>query len=278
MNSSSIRSLLAHSLRYTVLVAAAALMVFPLGWMLLLSFKERAQSYATFADLLFAPNTLANYRDILLADTFGRYFLNSLGISVVVTLGNLLFCLMAAFAFARKEFRGRELFFTTVLGVMMIPPHVVMIPLYRMMVAFGWINTYYALIIPWLVMPFGIFLLRQYILGLPRDVEDAARMDGASEWYVLFRIVLPLAKPALTVLALYIFLATWNSFLFPFLFANDTAHRTLTVGLASFQGKQTIDWSHLMAGASISAVPILVLFLIFQKQIIQGLTAGALKE
>ena len=278
MNSSSIRSFFANSLRYAALFAAAALMVFPLGWMLLLSFKERPQSYATFFDLLFAPNTLVNYTDILVSDTFGRYFLNSLGISIVVTLGNLIFCLMSAYAFARKEFRGREFFFTSVLGVMMIPPHVVMIPLYRMMVAFGWINTYYALIIPWLVTPFGIFLLRQYILSLPRDVEDAARMDGASEWYVLFRVVLPLAKPALTVLALYVFLATWNSFLFPFLFANDTAHRTLTVGLASFQGKQTIDWSHLMAGASISAVPILALFLIFQKQIIQGLTAGALKE
>jgi multiple sugar transport system permease protein len=278
MNSSSIRSFFANSLRYAALFAAAALMVFPLGWMLLLSFKERPQSYATFFDLLFAPNTLVNYTDILVSDTFGRYFLNSLGISIVVTLGNLIFCLMSAYAFARKEFRGREIFFTSVLGVMMIPPHVVMIPLYRMMVAFGWINTYYALIIPWLVTPFGIFLLRQYILSLPRDVEDAARMDGASEWYVLFRVVLPLAKPALTVLALYVFLATWNSFLFPFLFANDTAHRTLTVGLASFQGKQTIDWSHLMAGASISAVPILALFLIFQKQIIQGLTAGALKE
>jgi len=278
MNSSSIRSFFANSLRYAALLAAAVLMVFPLGWMLLLSFKERPQSYATFFDLLFAPNTLVNYTDILVSDTFGRYFLNSLGISIVVTLGNLIFCLMSAYAFARKEFRGREIFFTSVLGVMMIPPHVVMIPLYRMMVAFGWINTYYALIIPWLVTPFGIFLLRQYILSLPRDVEDAARMDGASEWYVLFRVVLPLAKPALTVLALYVFLATWNSFLFPFLFANDTAHRTLTVGLASFQGKQTIDWSHLMAGASISAVPILALFLIFQKQIIQGLTAGALKE
>jgi multiple sugar transport system permease protein len=278
MNSSSIRFFFANSLRYTALAAAAALMVFPLGWMLLLSFKERPQSYATFFDLLFAPNTLVNYTDILVSDTFGRYFLNSLGISIVVTLGNLIFCLMSAYAFARKEFRGREVLFTSVLGVMMIPPHVVMIPLYRMMVAFGWINTYYALIIPWLVTPFGIFLLRQYILSLPRDVEDAARMDGASEWYVLFRVVLPLAKPALTVLALYVFLATWNSFLFPFLFANDTAHRTLTVGLASFQGKQTIDWSHLMAGASISAVPILALFLIFQKQIIQGLTAGALKE
>ena len=264
--------------RYLILLAAAAVMVFPLFWMLLLSFKARPQSYASFSDLVLAPFTLVNFTDILLADTFGRYFFNSLGVATVVTLGNILFCLMSGYAFARKEFRGRTFLFTTVLGVMMIPPHVVMIPLYRMMVGFGWINTYYALVIPWLVTPFGIFLLRQYILSLPRDVEDAARMDGASEWYVLFRIVMPLCKPALTVLALYIFLASWNSFLFPFLFTNDAAHRTLTVGLAAFQGKQTIDWSHLMAGASVSALPILALFLLFQKQIIQGMTAGALKE
>lgn len=272
------RHIIRTGFRYALLLIMAAVMTFPLMWMLLLSLKERPQSYTSFTALLFAPLTLANFTDILLADTFGQYFLNSLVVAVSVTLGNVLFCLMSAYAFARKEFRGRSALFLTVLGVMMIPPHVVMIPLYRMMVAFGWINTYYALIIPWLVMPFGIFLLRQYIQSLPRDVEDAARMDGASEWYVLFRVVMPLSMPALTVLALYVFLAMWNSFLFPFLFTNDTAHRTLPVGLASFQGKQTIDWSHLMAGASVSALPVLALFIIFQKQIVQGLTAGALKE
>jgi multiple sugar transport system permease protein len=153
-----------------------------------------------------------------------------------------------------------------------------MIPLYRMMVNFGWINTYWALIVPWLVTPFGIFLVRQYVVGLPRDVEDAARIDGAGEWYILFRIVAPLCKPVLTVLAIFTFLNNWNSFLFPFLFTNDESHRTLPVGLAFYLGKQSIDWGHLMAGASMSALPILLLFVFFQRQIIQGLTAGALKE
>lgn len=264
--------------RYILLGTVALIMSFPLLWMLLLSLKARPQSYASFSELLLAPLTLQHFGDILLGDAFGRYFINSLIVALVVTAGNSVFCLMTAYAFARKEFRGRGLLFSSVLAVMMIPPHVVMIPLYRMMVAFGWINTYQSLIIPWLVTPFGVFLLRQYIISLPSDVEDAARIDGASEWYILFRVVMPLCKPALTVLALYIFLASWNSFLFPFLFTNDAAHRTLTVGLAAFQSKNTIDWSHLMAGASISALPVVALFLVFQKQIVQGMTAGALKE
>jgi multiple sugar transport system permease protein len=146
------------------------------------------------------------------------------------------------------------------------------------MVEIGWINTYYALIIPWLVTPFGVFLVIQYIKSLPSEMEDAARIDGAGEWYIIFRIVMPLSKPILTVLAIYVFLTNWNSFLFPFLFTNEEAFRTLPVGLAFYMGKQSIDWGHLMAGAGISAIPILVLFLIFQKQIIKGLTAGALKE
>ncbi|MCU0425196.1 MAG: carbohydrate ABC transporter permease [Candidatus Kapabacteria bacterium] len=278
MNHTTLRSRFSAAWRYSFLSAAALLMSFPLLWMLLIALKERPQSYSSFWELLAAPFTLQNFGDILQADTFGRYFLNSLVIALLVTLGNCVFCLTSGYAFARKHFRGRELLFASVLAVMMIPPHVVMIPLYRMMVAFGWINTYQALIFPWLVTPFGVFLLRQYVLSLPRDVEDAARMDGASEWYVVFRIVMPLCKPALTVLALYSFLASWNSFLFPFLFTNDAAHRTLTVGLAAFQSKNTIDWSHLMAGAGISALPVVALFLVFQKQIIQGMTAGAVKE
>ena len=161
---------------------------------------------------------------------------------------------------------------------MIIPPHVIMIPLYRLMVNFNCINSYYALIFPWLVTPFGIYLIRQYLLSLPPDIEDAARIDGASNWYILFRIVMPLCKPILTVLAIYTFLGNWNSFLFPFLFSNTEAMRTLPVGLTFYLGKQSIDWGHLMAGAGISALPIIAVFLLFQKQIIKGLTAGALKE
>lgn len=265
-------------LLYTFLVVVAAGMVFPLVWMLIVSFHDNPERYSTLLALVQAPWTLQNYFDAANTDAFGLYFFNSLLVATVVTVGNVVFCLMAGYAFARRQFRGKALLFGTVLGVLMIPPHVVMIPLYRMMATFGWLNTYWALIVPWLVSPFGIFLVRQYVVGLPRDVEDAARIDGAGEWYILFRIVMPLCKPILTVLAIYTFLSNWNSFLFPFLFTNDEAHRTLPVGLAFYLGKQSIDWGHLMAGASISAMPILLLFVFFQRQIIQGLTTGALKE
>ncbi len=263
---------------YAALFAAAAGMMFPIVWMLLLSLREQPQSYSTFWALLTAPTSLLNYTETLSSDAFGLYFLNSAFVSAAITAGNVLFCFMAGYAFARREFFGRNALFISVLVVLMIPPHVIMIPLYRMMVNFGWINTFYALIIPWLVMPFGIFLVRQYVMNLPKDVEDAARIDGAGEWYILFRVVFPLCTPILTVLSIYVFLSNWNSFLFPFLFSNDEAHRTLPVGLAFYQGKQSIDWGHLMAGASISALPILTLFSFFQKQIIEGLTAGSLKE
>jgi multiple sugar transport system permease protein len=268
-----------HStLLYTALFAIAAGMLFPAAWMLLLSLHEQPQSYRTFWGLLTAPPSLTNYTDALSSDAFGRYFANSVIVSSLVTAGNVAFCFMAGYAFARREFLGKKFAFGTVLAVLIIPPHVVMIPLYRMMDAFGWLNTYYALIVPWLVTPFGIFLVRQYILSLPREIEDAARIDGAGEWYILLRIVAPLCAPVLTALGIYTFLGNWNSFLFPFLFTNDEAHRTLSVGLAFYQGKQSIDWGHLMAGAAIAALPIIVAFGFFQKQIIRGLAAGALKE
>ncbi|MBX3043968.1 MAG: carbohydrate ABC transporter permease [Candidatus Kapabacteria bacterium] len=265
-------------LLHTVLFIVALVMIFPLFWMVLLSLKEFPERYSTFVALLTSDFTLQNYIDTLSSDIFGVYFLNSFLVASVVTAGNLILCTMVAYAFARRKFFAKEFLFVSVLAVLIIPPHVVMIPLYRMMVNFGWINSYYSLIVPWLVMPFGIFLIRQYISTIPTDIEDAARMDGAGEWYILFRIVMPLCRPILTVLAIYIFLGNWNSFLYPYLFTTDDAFRTLPVGLTFYLGKQSIDWGHLMAGAGISALPVLIIFLFFQKQIIKGLTAGALKE
>jgi len=214
----------------------------------------------------------------LSSDIFGTYFLNSVIVATLVTAGNIVFCIMVAYVFARKDFPGKDAIFVSVLAVLIIPPHVVMIPLYRMMVNFGWINSYFSLVIPWMVTPFAIFLLRQFISTIPVDIEDAARIDGAGQWYILFRIIMPICKPILTVLGIYTFLGNWNSFLFPYLFTNDDFYRTLPVGLTFYLGKQSIDWGHLMAGAGISALPIIVIFIFFQKQIIQGLTAGALKE
>lgn len=260
------------------LIIVALGMVFPMAWMLLVSVREHPEQFTSLMEMLSAPTTWLNYTDAWQSDNFLRYFLNSAFVALVVTAGNVVFCLWAGYAFARRRFPGIDLLFATVLGVLIIPQQVIMIPLYRLMAEIGWINTFWALIVPWLVTPFGIFLVRQYIASMPHELEDAARIDGAGEWYILFRIVMPLARPVLTVLAIYVFLSNWNSFLFPFLFTNDEAHRTLPVGLAFYLGKQSIDWGHLMAGASISAIPILVLFALFQKRIIEGLTAGALKE
>jgi multiple sugar transport system permease protein len=171
----------------------------------------------------------------------------------------------------------KKLLFASVLGVLMVPPHVVMIPLYREIVTLGWINTYFALTLPFIVTPFGIFLMKQYIEGLPKELEEAARIDGAKTIGILRSIIFPLATPMLVVLFIYQFLTTWNAFLFPFLFVNKASMRTLPVGLAFYQGKQSIDWGHLMAGAGMSAIPVLVLFAVFQRKIIAGFTAGALK-
>ncbi len=262
----------------TFLIIISLAMMFPLFWMLIYSFKTYPESYNSILSLIKAPFTLNNYIDAFSSDSFIRYFFNSTFIALIVTAGNILFCTFVAYALVRKEFKGKSLLFATIAGVMIIPQHVIMIPLYRLMVNFNWINEYYSLIVPWLITPFGIYLLHQYLIKLPSDIEDAARIDGAGNWYILFKIVMPLCKPILIVLGIYTFLGNWNSFLFPFLFSNTESMRTLPVGLTFYMGKQTIDWGHIMAGAGISAIPIIIVFLIFQKQIIKGITAGAIKE
>jgi multiple sugar transport system permease protein len=253
-------------------------MVFPMFWMLLLSLKEYPERYSNFIHLIISKFTLLNYKDALKSDSFDIYFFNSLLVAVSVTLGNILFCMMVGYALARKNFKGKAIFTSSILGVLIIPSHVIMIPLYRLMVKLSWINTYWALILPWIVTPFGIFLVWQYLKSVPIELEEAARIDGASFWEIFFSIIIPVSKPILIVLGIYTFLGNWNSFLFPFLFTNSESYRTLPVGLTFYLGKQSIDWGHLMAGASISALPIIILFLIFQKQIIKGLIAGSLKE
>lgn len=279
---------------HAALFLGAAIMIFPIFWMGLLSVKQYPSGYDGIGEIVSAPTTPSNYGDILYppsiredkfnlfkalgADSFLRYFVNSAFVSFAVTAGNVFFCLLCGYALARREFPGKPLLFASVLGVLIIPPHVIMIPLFRMMAQLNWIDTYYALIIPWLVAPFGVFLMKQYAENLPVEIEDAARIDGAGDWAVIFKVVAPLSRPMLTALAIYIFLTNWNTFLFPFLFTNDASMRTIPVGLALYLDKQSLDWGRFMAGAAVSAAPVLILFALFQKKIIRGLTAGALKE
>ncbi|HEY3874250.1 MAG TPA: carbohydrate ABC transporter permease [Candidatus Kapabacteria bacterium] len=264
-------------LAHAALVVGGVTMFFPLVWMALLSFSNNPPGDATLGELIHGTFTIGNYTDALRSDQFGIYFLNSVIVAGVVAIGSALFSTTVAYAFARREFPMKKLLFASVIGVLMVPPYVVMIPLYREVVVFGWINTYFGLTLPFMVAPFGIFLMRQYIEGLPKELEEAARIDGAKTLGILRSIIFPLATPMLVVLFIYQFLTTWNAFLFPFLFVNKASMRTLPVGLAFYQGKQSIDWGHLMAGAGMSALPVLALFAVFQRKIIAGFTAGALK-
>lgn len=230
------------------------------------------------ARLVFKHFTLTNYVDVLVSGFFGRYFLNSVFITVVVVLGNLIFAAMVGYAFARKRFFGKEFLFLLVLGSIMIPPQVLMVPVFILMKNIRWLNTYWALTVPSLVIPFNIFLMRQYISALPSSLEDAARIDGAGDIQIFFRIVLPLSKPALAVVGINTFIGSWNTFLFPFLLTNTPEMRTLPVGLALYKNLQGIDWVHLLAGSSITALPVILIFLFFQRYIIAGLTAGSVRK
>ncbi len=227
--------------------------------------------------LKFKVFTLDNYADVLISGPFGRYFLNSIFITFCVVTGNLLFSSMVGYAFARKDFPWKKALFMLILGSIMIPPQVMMVPVFILIKNIGWLNTYWALILPALLCPFNIFLIRQYISKLPPSLEDAARIDGASDFAIFFKVVMPLARPALAVIGINAFMGSWNTFLYPFILTNTPQMRTLPVGLALYKSLQGVDWVHLMAGSSVTALPVIIVFLIFQKNIIAGLTAGSTK-
>lgn len=255
-----------------------ALYIFPLYLMFLTSFKTEGTLLSTMNELWLKSWTFKNYFDVLLSGPFGRYFFNSALVASSITFGNLCFSLMVAYVFARKIFSGKKILFGTILLSMMVPAQTLMIPTFILMKHLGWINTYWALIIPSLVIPFNVFFLKQYIEQLPLSLEEAAMIDGATPFQILFKVILPLSKPALAVVAINTFLGAWNTFLYPFLLTNTTEMRTLPVGLALYKSLHGVDWVHLMAGSSLAAFPVIIIFLIFQRLIISGLTAGATKE
>jgi len=264
-------------LRYFVLCLILLIMIFPLLWMFRVSFLP-SNSGLSLINLFSLNWTLNTYFDILTAGNMVRYFLNSIIVGVIVTAGNILFCFLAGYAFSRYQFIGKNFWFYSVVFVLMIPAHIIIIPLYLLIFKLGMYDSYWALILPFLVNPIGIFLIRQYINTLPASMEEAARIDGAGEFKIVFRIVMPLCKPALAVLAIQVFLTNWNAFLLPFILTSSESVRTLPVGLALYQGHQAIDWPHLMAGSALAVIPVLTAFLFFQRHIVSGITSGAVKQ
>jgi len=252
-------------------------MLLPLWWMLLGAFSEKFVSGSLLRNLTDFRFTLDNVSAVMNVKNFDRSVLNSLVVGVAVTAGNMIFCLMVGYAFARFRFRMKNALFISVVAVLMIPVHIIIIPLFLLINKLGWYDSYAALIIPFLVNPLGVLLLTQYIRELPQDLEEAARIDGAGEFRILFSVVAPMCRPVLAVLAVQVFMTNWNSFLLPFILTSSDSMRTLPVMLALLQGYQQIDWPQIFAASTISALPVIAVFLIFQRHIVSGITAGALK-
>lgn len=262
----------ARLLAHAVLLSGSVVMLVPFLWMLSTSLKAPGQVFTAPPQWIPRPVVWQNYLEAVSIMPFGRFFLNSLIQSSGVTVLQLLTSSLAAFAFARLRFRGRDTLFLLYLATLMIPFPVTLIPNFIVIRFLGWVDTFRALILPPSFSPFSTFLLRQFFLTIPLDLDDAARIDGASSFDIWWRIALPLSKPALATLAIFTFMGQWNDFLWPLVVTNSLEMRTLPVGLSSFQSRYAIQWHLLMAGSTIALLPVLVLFVVGQRYFIQGIT------
>ncbi len=261
---------------HVALILGSLVMLLPFAWMLSTSLKGPEQIF-TYPPV-WVPNPIAwdNYRQAVAAMPFGRFYLNSLIVTTGVTVVQLLTASLAAFAFARLRFRGRDGLFLVYLATLMIPFQVTMIPNFVLVRWLGWYDSYQALILPTAFSAFSTFLLRQTFLGLPRDLDEAARLDGASSLRIWWSIMLPLSGPTLAALAIFVALNSWNEFLWPLIITNAEAMRTLPVGLSTFQGQFKVEWHLLMAGSVIAMLPVLLVYSLAQRWFISGITLSGM--
>ncbi len=262
---------------HLILFPAAILFALPLIWMIVSSFMSNAQINQFPPTIIPDSLHLDGWRTVIGDSDFPRWFVNSTIVALVTVVSNLVFCSLAGYAFARLRFRGSTLLFLLILVTLIIPFQLTMIPTFIVMDKLGLVDTLGALIVPQLVLPLGVFLMRQFFVNLPREVEEAARIDGCSRLGVLVHVALPLAKPALATLAALTFLLMWNDLLWPLIAINSDENATLPLGLTTFQGQHTQDFSAVMAGNVITVLPVLLAFLLAQRSFIQSLTSSAVK-
>jgi multiple sugar transport system permease protein len=268
------RGLFSHAF----LLIGCFVMAFPFVWMVFSSLKTDAEIFIFPPELLPREARWSNYVDVMQSFPFGTFILNSFKISVLGVVGQLLSCSLAAYAFARIRFPGREAIFLAWLACLMIPGQVTLIPQFLLFRSFGWLNTHYPLFVPhFFGGAFGTFLLRQFFMTIPQDLEDAATIDGCSRFDSYWRIFMPLAKPALATLAVFIFMGQWNNLIGPVIYLTSREKMTLTIGLAFFRGQYSTEWALLMAGAVISIIPILILYVAAQRYFVQGVVMSGLK-
>ena len=263
---------------YAILTTGTIAMIMPFAWMVSTSFKEAGSIFTYPPRWIPDRFVLDNYLDAWRAAPFGRYFFNSLLVASAVTLGQLISCSLAAYAFARLNFPGKSLLFVLFLSTMMIPLQLTIIPSFLVLQELKWLDTYYALIVPFTVSAFGTFLLRQTFMTIPQELEDAAKLDGCSRLGFLWRIVLPLSKPPLASLALFTFMGNWNDYLWPLIMTNSREMRTLQIGLRFLVSQEGGSrWGMFMASTVMISLPIIVFYLLVQKQFVKGIALTGLR-
>ena len=263
---------------YLLLGLGLIVVTSPFVWMAMSSVKSEGEIRSVPPTWWPEAPTLDNFRELFDRLDFAQFFTNSVVVALAVTLGNLVFCSMLGYALAKFEFAGRKALFWLVLGTLMIPGMVTLVPLFVLVANVGLVNSYMGLILPFLAAPFGVFLMRQFFLAMPDELIDAARVDGAGEFRIFAKIVIPLARPALAVLAILTFLGSWNSFLWPLVVATTEDKYTLPVALALIStGQNQTDYGLLLAGAMVVVVPILIVFLLLQRYFVQGVTMTGIK-
>ena len=260
-----------------LLAGLAFIALFPLLWMLSVSFMPAGASSSLPTPIVPASITLDNYRQLFGSIGMGRYLANSLGIALLATVISVSFNVMAGYAFAKLKFRGRDRIFKALLGALVIPGQVAMLPLFLMLKPLGLINTYAGAVVPLMATVFGIFLVRQFARGIPDDLLEAARIDGASEWRIFLTIIVPMLTPVLATLAIFSFLASWNDFMWPLIVLTDDTRHTLPVALAGLSREHVQDNELMMAGSVVTILPVLVVFLALQRHYMAGLMAGSVK-
>ncbi|WP_380157573.1 carbohydrate ABC transporter permease [Kineococcus sp. R86509] len=259
-----------------LLTLVGLLFLMPLVWMVASSLKSGGEVFSTPPKLLGDHLLFGNYSEAANYLPFGRFMLNTLFVAIAGTLITLVTSAMSAYAFARLRFRFREQVFLLYLGTLMVPQEVVVVPMFLIMKELGWVNSFQALILPWAFTAFGTFLLRQFFLTIPLELEEAAKIDGAGHWRILTAVIVPIAAPAFAVLAVFTFIGYWNSFLWPLIITNDTSTTTVPLGLNLFLGQNGQEWQLLMAAATISMAPTVLLVLVLQKYLVRGIALSGL--
>ncbi|RYN12440.1 sugar ABC transporter permease [Bifidobacterium animalis subsp. animalis] len=258
-----------------LLFVVAFITIVPFIWMLLSSFAPNSEIVKVTGSLFPRPSTVSNYVNIQQRFDFLRLFANSLFIASVKTIIVIYTSAVLGFVFAKMRFRGRTLLFGIVMSTMMVPWAVTIIPQYEMMTQFGWLDTYTSLIVPSMISAFGIFLFRQSITGIPDELIEAAKIDGASDRRIFHRIILPMSHNTIAALAIFTFLWNWEDYLWPFLMITDEKKQLLAVGLKQFNGQYGTDYGGLFAATSLAIVPVIIVYLVFQKQFIAGIASGS---